>query len=265
MKRCPTCHRAFTDDTLSFCLEDGTPLISERAGGPDAEATLVSPSPRTTGDPTQGVQETVAYHQMAGAGAPYRPPGYVAQPQQRKVWPWVVALVALFLIGGGFILAAVILIPRLNDHSISINSNREPTPVVTSSPWPSSEPTPSPSIDDDQAPTDHDEVLADLEDLEEEWERANVEGDRDTLETILADEYVGDNNASKKSYLESLAPQPGRTWKYSNFALALDGNRALLSYRLDRITGENVNSLSYLDTFVWRGGRWQATSSRQVR
>ncbi|MBA3770081.1 MAG: hypothetical protein H0X08_06255, partial [Blastocatellia bacterium] len=27
MKRCPECRRDYYDDTLSFCLEDGTPLV----------------------------------------------------------------------------------------------------------------------------------------------------------------------------------------------------------------------------------------------
>ena len=26
MKRCPTCNRTYTDASLNFCLEDGTPL-----------------------------------------------------------------------------------------------------------------------------------------------------------------------------------------------------------------------------------------------
>jgi len=29
MKRCPTCQRLYTDDTLRFCLEDGTALLTE--------------------------------------------------------------------------------------------------------------------------------------------------------------------------------------------------------------------------------------------
>jgi hypothetical protein len=28
MKRCPECRRDYYDDTLSFCLEDGSPLVS---------------------------------------------------------------------------------------------------------------------------------------------------------------------------------------------------------------------------------------------
>jgi len=31
MKRCPTCQRIYTDDTLRFCLEDGTALLTESA------------------------------------------------------------------------------------------------------------------------------------------------------------------------------------------------------------------------------------------
>lgn len=34
MKRCPTCHRTYTDASLHFCLEDGTPLISDAAPSP---------------------------------------------------------------------------------------------------------------------------------------------------------------------------------------------------------------------------------------
>jgi hypothetical protein len=36
MKRCPTCQRPYTDLSLNFCTEDGTPLIEDR--GSDLEA-----------------------------------------------------------------------------------------------------------------------------------------------------------------------------------------------------------------------------------
>lgn len=41
MKRCPKCKRKYDDDTLRFCLEDGTPLFDERDS--DAPATEVLP------------------------------------------------------------------------------------------------------------------------------------------------------------------------------------------------------------------------------
>lgn len=47
MKHCPTCNRTFSDDSLSFCLEDGIPLVSNFHSGhffdPQAE-TLLNPT-----------------------------------------------------------------------------------------------------------------------------------------------------------------------------------------------------------------------------
>jgi len=41
MKRCPRCNRTYADDTLAFCLDDGTPLLLQRA----QDQTLVLPTP----------------------------------------------------------------------------------------------------------------------------------------------------------------------------------------------------------------------------
>jgi hypothetical protein len=43
MKQCPTCHSQYTDDTLQFCLQDGTPLQSAAASG--EQETVVSGRP----------------------------------------------------------------------------------------------------------------------------------------------------------------------------------------------------------------------------
>ena len=42
MKRCPKCNRSYQDDTLRFCLEDGSPLTSI-TGGREAPATEILP------------------------------------------------------------------------------------------------------------------------------------------------------------------------------------------------------------------------------
>ena len=44
MKRCPTCTRTYADDTLAFCLDDGSTLISQH----DPQETLRIPSARVT-------------------------------------------------------------------------------------------------------------------------------------------------------------------------------------------------------------------------
>jgi len=41
MKRCPKCHRAYEDETLRFCLEDGSPLFDSRDS--EAPATEILP------------------------------------------------------------------------------------------------------------------------------------------------------------------------------------------------------------------------------
>ncbi|HEX8921159.1 MAG TPA: hypothetical protein VF766_06755 [Pyrinomonadaceae bacterium] len=48
MKRCPACQRTYTDDTLSYCLEDGSALYNSDSGSADLAATLIIPEPRMT-------------------------------------------------------------------------------------------------------------------------------------------------------------------------------------------------------------------------
>ena len=44
MKRCPTCQRAFEDDSLTYCLDDGTPLTPE-ISRPNSQETIVTSPP----------------------------------------------------------------------------------------------------------------------------------------------------------------------------------------------------------------------------
>lgn len=252
MKRCPTCKRMF-EDTLSFCLEDGTPLVP---AGADSEATLVTP--KSDLPPTQ------AYNPMPGGPAsPYQAPQpYPATPSpQRRIWPWILAVAAVFLLGVAAIVVVAIILPGMLH---SANDNRSPSPSPLASPSPKPSPSSSPTIEVSDVPTDPEEVQTQLENLESEWERANVEADKATLNRILAREYQG-AGGGKEEYLRTITPHPGRTWRYRDVELDLDAEKATLTYELDRIDGDNVQTYSYVDTFVWRDHRWQATSSRQVR
>jgi hypothetical protein len=47
MKRCPACRRTY-DDTLIYCLEDGSTLFGDTSGSSDLPATLIIPDPRIT-------------------------------------------------------------------------------------------------------------------------------------------------------------------------------------------------------------------------
>ncbi|MEP6708118.1 MAG: tetratricopeptide repeat protein [Pyrinomonadaceae bacterium] len=52
MKRCPECQLAYPDDTLNFCRNDGTALVSETSSPGDSGQTLILPS-RSTGESMQ--------------------------------------------------------------------------------------------------------------------------------------------------------------------------------------------------------------------
>lgn len=49
MKRCPSCERTYTDDALSFCPNDGTPLITDAPPASfDPQATIMASPPKVS-------------------------------------------------------------------------------------------------------------------------------------------------------------------------------------------------------------------------
>jgi hypothetical protein len=83
MKRCPTCNRTYTDESLLFCADDGTQLVSEAA---PAEPFNAAPSS----------QPTIAFSPTPPASS------YQPTPKKRK-WLAVIAL-ALGLLALPFLL-----------------------------------------------------------------------------------------------------------------------------------------------------------------
>ena len=94
MKRCPTCKRAFDDDQLIVCPDDGSAL----AGAPEAPATQSESllGGKATWNPSQDqlaeIQQTVAAITKPG----------------RKSWPWVVVAIVVLLILIGVVGAMVV-------------------------------------------------------------------------------------------------------------------------------------------------------------
>lgn len=144
MKKCPSCNRTYTDDALSFCLEDGSPLLSvgdtSGTGNPspsfDPNATLqYNPARDTNPPPTQ----------VFGGGQP--PPG-MTPPVQTPSWSptppvggmagqakkkskaiyWILGSVAaLVVVGIIAIVGIVVLVANTNTNSNNTankNSNR---------------------------------------------------------------------------------------------------------------------------------------------
>jgi ketosteroid isomerase-like protein len=295
MKRCPTCNRAFSDPDLSFCLDDGTPLI--KAGTPeyDSEATLISPSPQNpAGTPDHDAEQ----RQNAPSdwkGPVYRPPGqfqHSPSRAKRRVWPWVVGILALlFLVIGGLGIVAAIYLPNMMKAAQSSNQNSANSNANTASNkntnWDSNSNTNANSSIANAnananansnsnanlsagapAPTDQDQVLSDLTDLENEWTAANVNADKKKLARILADDYVSTSSDGsmhgKADYLRDIKADPTiKHWDFEDLKLTLKGDRATLkgTVRLERQGNGEDEALRFTDKFVWRDERWQAVGS----
>jgi hypothetical protein len=137
MKRCPTCNRTYTDLSLNFCLEDGTPLAAD-APAIDPNATIRYPSARDTAEPPpteiyQPPPPVVSPRQTAPPPPPPPPtqpqpqwtpaPAAVAPPRKKSnaVW-WILGgLAAVFVIGIGLVVM-IIALASLNSNNIN-NSN----------------------------------------------------------------------------------------------------------------------------------------------
>jgi hypothetical protein len=119
-----------------------------------------------------------------------------------------------------------------------------------------------------EAPTDADEVLADLTDLEKQWTEANFSADKKALGRILADDYVGTQPdgtvQGKANYLRDIKPDRSiRDWELKDLKLTLTGDRAALKgkMRLQREGEAEELVVQFTDKFVWRDERWQAVAS----
>jgi len=138
MKRCPTCNRTYTDASLNFCLEDGTPLTAGDATAPDLNATIRYPAARDTAEPPP----TEIYHPPPQVVSP-RPttpppppppqwtPPPAAAPRRKKsnaIW-WILGgLAAVLIIGVGLVVMLIALASlgsSSNTNNLSANTRNE--------------------------------------------------------------------------------------------------------------------------------------------
>jgi len=139
MKRCPTCNRTYTDSSLNFCLEDGTPLTAD-APPVDPNATLAYPATRDTSEPPpteiyRPQQQPVVTPRPTTPPPPppqpapqWTPPPPIGAPTPRKksnaVW-WILGgLAALLVIGVGLVVMLIALASLgSNGNTNNLNAN----------------------------------------------------------------------------------------------------------------------------------------------
>src|SRR5215213_424342 len=262
MKRCSTCNRTYTDPNLSFCIDDGTPLTTVET---EDETTVVSPRGN----------EDDEWNALA-----YRPPSSYVPPatqvkQKRRLWPWIVGIAGAFILGIlALSVAAVILAPRLMRQNqrarVNINqpANSSSTGNSNSNTAETSNANSNSSEHVDTPPsTDHERVLTQLKDVENEWTIANLNADKKKLDRILADDYIGQAGENgeletKAQYIESIERNTAvEKWELSDLKLTLAGDRATLAGIITYFLPDRTVSFDFSDKFVWRDGRWQATAA----
>ena len=254
MKRCTTCNRTYTDPNLRFCIDDGTPLTDVE---PEDDATVVS-----SRNQQQDNWNAVAYQPPSS----YVPPG--PGRKRRRLWPWLVGLAGASILGILVIgLAVGMLAPRLRQRIERAESNvnhragnSNIAPPETNLNTNTNENVNAP------VPTDHDQVLTQLKDIENDWTVANLNADKKKLDRILADDFVGqgpnDQPQSKADYIRTIERDTGvEKWEFGNLKLTQTGERATLTGTITYFAGDRKAAFDFTDKFVWREGRWQATGS----
>jgi hypothetical protein len=283
VKRCPTCKKTFSEEHLSFCVDDGTPLANI-----DDEATVVRSAAEGSSQESPGSSGSSAERDSK----PYQTPSYIPpgpyRERKRQTWPWILGIFAILVIlfaGLGF--AAVVLVPRImrasnananlnrnveqpNDSNANLNS-RDSNSNLNSNSYSANSNANNPTEEDTTPPpTDEAAVLSALTDLEHEWTVANINADKKKLDRILADDYVGVTDGrteGKAEYLKTIKRDTViQKWNFENLKVNLANDRATLTgiLRVDLKDEQGrirPGAFRFTDKFVWRDGRWQATSS----
>ena len=116
MKQCPSCKNTYTDDSLQFCLSDGTPLIPMANDAPTVQMSFERNEPARVNIPADSVPTV-----FASPPINQNQPFVNNPPAEEKGFGLIIAgILGLFLllVGGG--LAVYFLIPRSGDDKNSI-------------------------------------------------------------------------------------------------------------------------------------------------
>ena len=111
--------------------------------------------------------------------------------------------------------------------------------------------------------------------LERDWEQANAKNDAAALERILAPEFVStDSDGRVTTRAQNLARRKSGVVKYSAFTqddykVQVMGDTAIVTGRITMKAVRDGKDISgqerFTDTFVRRGGQWQAVATHSSR
>jgi hypothetical protein len=162
--RCPSCNQIYTDETLTFCPNDGAPLVRDAPGAYDPQAGMYGGQQPGGYPPPPPPQQPGGYYPGAqpGGQAPppggWQPPPYGQQQQQyapqygapggkSNKMPIIIGVLALVLIGGGiglyFLLKDNSSSSSNSNSRVNVNVESSGTPGTSRTPGSTTFPTPS--------------------------------------------------------------------------------------------------------------------------
>lgn len=253
MKRCPSCQRTY-DDEKTFCMVEGTKLVTLPPVDDDPQPTMFAPSPKVINNPALGREAHTEVLATDFSGrAPSQPLPYVPFSQSTEAQAERSGML-LKIVGGALLLAVGLglgfVIARSNSKTAATQSSA--TPATTSS-------------------TQNDAtVLSELKELEDQMTGASIKGDKATLERMLADDYSA-TGADGKFYnrtqtLYSTEPMPSVTsWSVDSARLLSRSEAsATLTATVVFRTEKSMEKQQITDTFMKRDGRWQLVASQST-
>lgn len=129
MKRCPSCNRTYTDASLNFCLEDGSPLAPDAPPPPDPNATMRYAVARDTTEPPPTEIYRPDTPQMTPPSMAPPPPQWSPMPSvapQKKsntLW-WVLGGLAVVAVLGIGLVLGLIALSNIGANTNNSNANR---------------------------------------------------------------------------------------------------------------------------------------------
>ncbi len=123
MKACPSCHRTYPDDTLAFCLDDGSPLSVSY----DSEATRVIPANRI---PPSATVASIPVPPQQPRGQTFSSQGISNIGRRTNPLLYVIIALLVLIAGGG--LVALLLFGRssnTNNQVANVAANNQPDSV----------------------------------------------------------------------------------------------------------------------------------------
>ena len=135
IKRCPTCNRTYSDESISFCLDDGAllsaPIELKREEPPPTE---ILPSRQREMPPTQPAQSaTPTITTLGGAPKYSRLPASGPKQTQSRAPLWIALAI---LLGGALVIGGLALrFAMRRESEVVAAANPQSSPVESSSPF----------------------------------------------------------------------------------------------------------------------------------